>query len=245
MNKGTMPDLLKEKQNRLFFLKAILLGIQYGESEKRMFHKQMVEQEIVKIELNSPRVTTTPISPSSLISNPISNMSFSQSEKSAFINDQTLQQKTALSIQQYEHILNNLYIKRVNLQSQIGNLSANAYSKTLTLQQNKMSIQQIQALRAMLAITLKEIEKYTLLLNSVKKMNENPKVSSQETIMKKNQVRQFVEPPKLHQTTFQKPILQKMEIKEEIIEENEEDPEDFMKELQKTFGSLSSLLTSD
>jgi hypothetical protein len=238
MNKETMPDLLKEKQNRLFFLKAILLGIQYGESEKRMFHKQMVEQEIAKIELNSPRISTTPISPSSLLSNPIANMA-----------DQSLQQKTALSIQQYEHILNNLYVKRVNLQSQIGNLSANAYSKTLTLQQNKMSIQQIQALRAMLAITLKEIEKYTLLLNSVKKMNENPKVSSQESIMKKNQVRQFVEPPKLQQTTmssFQKPILPKMEIKEEMVEENEEeDPEDFMKELQKTFGSLSSLLTSD
>lgn len=237
MNKGTMPDLLKEKQNRLFFLKAILLGIQYGESEKRMFHKQMVEQEIEKIELNSPRVTTSPITPSSLFSNPITNIA-----------DHSLQQKTALSIQQYEHILNNLYVKRVNLQSQIGNLSANAYSKTLTLQQNKLSIQQIQALRTMLAITLKEIEKYTLLLNSVKRMNENPKISSQETIMKKNQVRQFVEPPKLQQTTFssfQKPILPKMEIKEEIVEENEEDPEDFMKELQKTFGSLSSLLTSD
>lgn len=238
MNKGTMPDLLKEKHNRLFFLKAILLGIQYGESEKRMFHKHMVEQEIAKIESDSPRISTTPISPSSFLSNPIANMA-----------DQSLQQKTALSIQQYEHILNNLYVKRVNLQSQIGNLSANAYSKTLTLQQNKLSIQQIQALRTMLAITLKEIEKYTLLLNSVKKMNENPKVSSQESIMKKNQVRQFVEPPKLQQTTmssFQKPILPKMEIKEEMVEENEEeDPEDFMKELQKTFGSLSSLLTSD
>lgn len=237
MNKSGVSDLLKEKQNRLFFLKAILLGIQYGESEKRMFHKQMVEQEIAKIESDSPRISTTPLSPSSLLSNPISNMG-----------DQTLQQKTALSIQQYEHILNNLYVKRVNLQSQIGNLSATAYSKTMTLQQNKVSIQQIQALRAMLAITLKEIEKYTLLLNSVKKMNENPKVSSQETIMKKNQVRQFVEPPKLQQTTFtsfQKPNLPKMEIKEEIVEENEEDPEDFMKELQKTFGSLSALLTSD
>jgi hypothetical protein len=234
MNKEGVPDLLKEKQNRLFFLKAILLGISYGESEKRMFHKHMVEQEIAKIESDSPRVSTAPLTPSSLLSSPVSNMA-----------DQTLQQKTALSIQQYEHILNNLYVKRVNLQSQIGNLSATAYSKTMTLTQNKMSLQQIQALRAMLAITLKEIEKYTLLLNSVKKMNENPKVSSQETIMKKNQVKQFVEPVKLQQTTFtsfQKPNLPKMEIKEE---NEEEDPEDFMKELQKTFGSLSSLLTSD
>ena len=225
-------------------MKAILLGIQYGESDKSDFHKQMVQQEIQKIEYQLPfsqkdkqssfsplkETKHTLLSTNSLFSNPISSN-----------NDQTLQQKTALSIQQYEHILNNLYVKRVNIQSQIGNLSASAYSKTMTLQQNKVSIQQIQALRAMLAITLKEIEKYTLLLNSVKKIHENPKISSQETIMKKNQVKQFVEPPKLHQTTFQIPIQPNIEIQEET----EEDPEDFMKELQKTFGSLSSLLTSD
>ncbi len=239
MMKSDVPELLKEKQNRLFFLKAILLGIQYGESEKRLFHKHMVQQEIAKIESENPQVSSVPITPSSLLTPPSPMMN------SLSTGEQTLQQKTALSIQQYEHILNNLYVKRVNIQSQIANLSATAYSKTMTLQQNKVSIQQIQSLRAMLAITLKEIEKYTLLLNSVKKIHENPKISSQEPIMKKNQVRQFVEPPKLQQTSmasFQKPIPQ--EKKEEIIEEID-DSEDFMKELQKTFGSLSSLLKND
>lgn len=239
MMKSDVPELLKEKQNRLFFLKAILLGIQYGESEKREFHKQMVTQEIVKIESENPQVSSAPIQIST--SSPMLN--------SLSTGEQSLQQKTALSIQQYEHILNNLYVKRINLQSQMANLSASAYSKTMTLQQNKISIQQIQALRTMLAITLKEIEKYTLLLNSVKKIHANPKISSQEPIMKKNQVRQFVEPSKLQQTSmasFQKPIsISSSPVqKDEVVEEND-DSEDFMKELQKTFGSLSSLLSSD
>ncbi len=239
MMKSDVPELLKEKQNRLFFLKAILLGIQYGESEKREFHKQMVTQEIAKIESENPQVSSAPIPIST--SSPILN--------SLSTGEQSLQQKTALSIQQYEHILNNLYVKRINLQSQMANLSATAYSKTMTLQQNKISIQQIQALRTMLAITLKEIEKYTLLLNSVKKIHANPKISSQEPIMKKNQVRQFVEPSKLQQTSmtsFQKPVsISTSPKKEEEVIDEIEDSEDFMKELQKTFGSLSSLLSSD
>lgn len=239
MMKSDVPELLKEKQNRLFFLKAILLGIQYGESEKREFHKQMVTQEIAKIESDNPHVSSVPIPIST--SSPILN--------SLSTGEQSLQQKTALSIQQYEHILNNLYVKRINLQSQMANLSATAYSKTMTLQQNKISIQQIQALRTMLAITLKEIEKYTLLLNSVKKIHANPKISSQEPIMKKNQVRQFVEPSKLQQTSmtsFQKPVsISTSPKKEEEVMDEIEDSEDFMKELQKTFGSLSSLLSSD
>jgi hypothetical protein len=242
--KESVPELLREKQNRLFFLKAILLGIQYGESDKRIIHKQMVQQEISKMELENPNISSIPISPSSLLPPP-----------PMISPDQSLQQKTALSIQQYEQILHGLYVKRVNLQSQIGNVSAGAYSKTMTLQQNKLSIQQIQALRALLAITLKEIEKYTLLLNSVKKIHENPKISSQETIMKKNQVKQFVEPPKLQQmniSSYQKPISVS-EPKIELEEEDEdlytktdttEDTQDFMKELQKTFGSLSSLLSN-
>ena len=226
----SMSDLLREKQNRLFFLKAILLGIQYGESEKRMIHKQMVQQEIDKIEMKN--VQNSPISPSSLLQpTPI---------------DSSLQQKTALSIQQYEQILHGLHVKKINLQSQMANLSATAYSKTMTLQQNKISIQQIQALRALLAITHKEIEKYTLLLNSVKNINENPKISSQETIMKKNQVKQFVEPPKLQQmniSSYQKPMIETKIVEEmDDIYTKTEDSEDFMKELQKTFGSLSSLL---
>ncbi len=243
MMKSDVPELLKEKQNRLFFLKAILLGIQYGESEKRLFHKHMVQQEIAKIESENPQVPSVPITPSSLLTPPSPMMN------SLSTGEQTLQQKTALSIQQYEHILNNLYVKRINLQSQMANLSASAYSKTMTLQQNKISIQQIQALRTMLAITLKEIEKYTLLLNSVKKIHANPKISSQEPIMRKNQVRQFVEPSKLQQTSmasFQKPVsISTSPKKEEEVIDEIEDSEDFMKELQKTFGSLSSLLSSD
>ena len=252
-----LPDILREKSNRLFFLKAILLGIQYGESEKRSLHKRIVQEEIFKLESANVKTSIPPhsILPSSKSSStptltptptiPKSNPTIS-----------SIQQKSEFMIQKYEDILQELYTKRVNIVSQIGNVSANTYSKTLSLQQNQQNNAKVNQLKVLMAITNKEIEKYTILLNNIKKMKDNPQVSSQN-ILKNNtknniqqqqnkNIYQYQQPPSnLQQKSVSSFFEQQPTSFKEVEVEEEESNEDFMKELQETFGSLSSLLMSD
>lgn len=229
---SNLPDLLREKSNRLFFLKAILLGIQYGESPQRLTHKKTIQEEIEKLEgTSSPSIPPPPSLPSS---NPIL-------------------KKTEHSIQKIEEILNNLYQKRIQINSQIGNISANTYSKTLTFQQTQQNNVKINQLKIYLAITTKEIEKYTLLLQNIKKLKENPTVSPQIHNPKKQSI---VSPPPQPSYTSSPPTnmnqnLQQQTISSFMSSQNEDESvhedvsdHDFMKELQKTFSSLSSLLSN-
>lgn len=227
-----VPDILKEKSNRLFFLKAILLGIQYGESEKASFHKKTIQSEIDKLE----------------------NPSLSGGLNQPFIP----QEKTEYTIKKYEDILHILDVRRVNLLSQISNLSSNSYSKMLSFQQNQVNQQKMNQLKMQFMVTNKEIEKFTLLLQSVKKLNKTQQISSQEPIFKKNQSQtpspqkvQFAPLPpstkNLQQQSMQEYIKENDDSFEEIYHnpppvEEDKNSDDFIRELQKTFGSLSSLL---
>lgn len=234
-----VPDILKEKSNRLFFLKAILLGIQYGESDKATFHKKTIQSEIDKLE------------------NPSLSSSISNGLNQPFIP----QEKTEFTIKKYEDILHILDVRRVNLLSQISNLSSTSYSKMLSFQQNQANQLKMNQLKMQFMVTNKEIEKFTLLLQSVKKLNKTQQISSQEPILKKNQS-QTSSPQKVHfaplppstknlqQQSMQEYIKESDNTFEEIynnppppqLQEDEKNSDDFIRELQKTFGSLSSLL---
>ncbi len=233
MNTSTqVPDILKEKSNRLFFLKAILLGIQYGESDKALFHKKTIQSEIDKLE----------------------NPSLSSSIQPGIHQPQIPQEKTEYTIKKYEDILHILDVRRVNILSQITNLSSTSYSKMLTFQQNQVNQQRMNQLKMQFMVTNKEIEKFTLLLQSVKKLNKTPQISSQESILKKNahspssnQRVSFAPLPtskNLQQQSMQEYVEEIEEIYEnpKTEEEDTKNSDDFIRELQKTFGSLSSLL---
>jgi hypothetical protein len=231
---SSMPDILREKSNRLFFLKAILLGIQYAESSQRSEKKKMIEQEILKLE--SSATSSAPLS--TLTS------SFSQSQSPSFSQSSSILQKTDSSIQRLEDILNELYQKRVAILSQIGNISSSTYSKTLSFQQNQLNIQKINQLRALYAITNKDIEKFTLHHKKMKELQENPQFTNPSQILKQNNkstsnfqqqnIQSFISTPSHTQIPQQN-----------NQDEMEDSNDDFMKELQKTFGSLSSLLKND
>jgi hypothetical protein len=241
MNSSTqVPDILKEKSNRLFFLKAILLGIQYGESDKSSFHKKTIQSEIDKLE----------------------NPSLSSSIQSGLHQPQIPQEKTEFTIKKYEDILHILDVRRVNILSQITNLSSTSYSKMLSFQQNQANQQRMNQLKMQFMVTNKEIEKFTLLLQSVKKLNKTPQISSQESILKKNTHSpssnqrvsfaplppQTSSPKNLQQQSMQEYVEEIDPTFEEIYdnpkpqEEENKSSDDFIRELQKTFGSLSSLL---
>ncbi len=232
MSSNEVPEILKEKSSRLFFLKAILLGIQYSESGKGHIYKKTLNDEINKLE---DRV--------------IPDNDESPNKK---INLQEFQQKTESTITQYENILHNLDVQRVNLSSQMANISSNNYSKTLSFQQNQQNIAKITKLRTSILIINKEIEKYTLLLNNLKRLQSNPHISTQEPIMKKNNNQNYVNPysnqrtnpvvenKRIHQTTN----INQNPFEDDNINNNDSDSDKFLKELQKTFGSLSSLLSN-
>jgi hypothetical protein len=220
---SSMPDILREKSNRLFFLKAILLGIQYAESSQRSEKKKMIEQEILKLESSN---TSSP---------PLSSLTSSLSQPSSIL------QKTDSSIQRLEELLNELHQKRVAIISQIGNISSSTYSKTLSFQQNQLNIQKMNQLRALYAITNKEIEKFTLHHKKMKELQENPQFTNPSQILKQN----IKSSPQLHQQNIQSFIPNPTPVPTQTNEDNDESSDDFMKELQKTFGSLSSLLKND
>lgn len=235
MNSSTqVPDILKEKSNRLFFLKAILLGIQYGESDKAIFHKKTIQSEIDKLE------------------NPSLSSSISNGLNQPFIP----QEKTEYTIKKYEDILHILDVRRVNLLSQISNLSSTSYSKMLSFQQNQANQLKMNQLKIQFMVTNKEIEKFTLLLQSVKKLNKIPQISSQEPILNKN-ISQTTSPQKVHfahlpsstKNLQQQSMQEYLKESDEIYnnpppppQEDDTHSDDFIRELQKTFGSLSSLL---
>ena len=49
-----IEEILKENNNKIFFLKAILLGIKYGESKNNNFYKENIKNEIMNLQKNKP-----------------------------------------------------------------------------------------------------------------------------------------------------------------------------------------------
>lgn len=282
-------DIIKEKSNRLFFLKAILLGIQYAESGKSENIKKIINEEIQNLETSQ------------------NNNSISKDSIQNLNNSNEFKMKTMQTLQKYEQILHNLDSQRVSINSQIANLSSHSYLKTLSLNQSQQIQKQIFELKKTILYINKEIEKYSLLHQSVFKMSQQPKISPQENIMKKNKVNNFIDPHKeiykesksikepfffnkndnkndikndkiksqnksvsffpsdVSLTNLSAPLGAKKDennnspssdfsdnnnysMKNKIMNEEEEEQlnessDDLLKELQKTFGNLSSLLT--
>ncbi len=279
-----MDKILKEKSNRVFFLKAILLGIQYSESGKADELKIIINQELNK--LNSPQ-------------------SDNHNHKNEDLIKNNLVQNGKLTLQKYEQILHDLNEQRLNINNKISNIQSQSYTRTLSLQQSQLIQKELFSLKKMILVINKEIEKYSLLHQSVFKMTQQPKISSQENIMKKNNVTNYLNPSlnniekndysseNLYDTSNQ-PFFYKESNQnqhqitnskinksvsffppdnyndesdsptsdvslnnfsnnnhknENISKKNDEDDDnidsnDLLKELQRTFGNLSSLLNS-
>lgn len=290
MDSSNTNNLLQEKSNRIFFLKAILLGIQYSESGKADELKNTIQQELSRLTSNSSNQinqtnVTTPMTLNNTNNNFIMN------------NQQTLQK--------YEQILHELNNQKLTIANKISNISSQSYMKTLSLTQSQQIQKELFNLRKMVLVINKEIEKYSLLHQSVFKMIQQPKVSPQENIMKKNNVKNYLNPSSLNQQSndsssnqsffyhpnqqhnqqqnqqenkqsFENNNLKKnksvsffppdnnTELEEDNSpssnfsnnnelnsntnsnndDEEDNDSNDLLKELQKTFGNLSSLLNS-
>ncbi len=281
-----MDKILKEKSNRVFFLKAILLGIQYSESGKADELKIIINQELNKLNSSSTNIQPDNHKNEDLIKN-------------------NLVQNGKLTLQKYEQILHDLNEQRLNINNKISNIQSQSYTRTLSLQQSQLIQKELFSLKKMILVINKEIEKYSLLHQSVFKMTQQPKISSQENIMKKNNVTNYLNPSlnniekndysseNLYDTSNQpffykesnqnQPQITNSKVNksvsffppdnyndesdsptsdvslnnfsnnnhknENISKKNDEDDDnidsnDLLKELQRTFGNLSSLLNS-
>ena len=86
-----IPQILKEKSNKLFFLKAILLGIQYGQSDNSKNYIDMISSEISTLENNNQNSlknnSLSSISPNILMSD-IKNNDINEKKSSIQLNNQ-------------------------------------------------------------------------------------------------------------------------------------------------------------
>ncbi len=175
--------ILKEKSNRIFFLKAILLGIEYSESGKGEELKNTIKSELNRLQFENNNQNTSSISSLSTPNfNDISNK------------DNNIIQNGKMTLQKYEQILHELNAQKLNISNKISNISSQSYMKTLSLQQSQLIQKELFSLKKMQLIINKEIEKYSLLHQSVFKMTQQPKISPQENIMKKNNNNNYLNP---------------------------------------------------
>jgi hypothetical protein len=178
--------ILKEKSNRIFFLKAILLGIEYSESGKGIELKNTIKSELFKLQ-NENNNNLNQNNNSSNSFNPLNS-----SEQ--FSKDNYIIQNGKMTLQKYEQILHELNAQKLNISNKISNTSSQSYMKTLSLQQSQQIQKELFSLKKMQLIVNKEIEKYSLLHQSVFKMTLQPKISPQENIMKKNNNKNYLNP---------------------------------------------------
>ncbi len=274
--------ILKEKSNRIFFLKAILLGIEYSESGKGIELKNTIKSELNKLQSDNHSTLNQNIN--------ITNNDLSK--------DNNIIQNGKITLQKYEQILQELNAQKLNISNKISNISSQSYMKTLSLQQSQQIQKELFSLKKMILVINKEIEKYSLLHQSVFKMTIQPKISPQENIMKKNNNKNYLNPSlnnqsissdsdfsnqpffynnsinqssskslnnsKTKSVSFFPPELNNdsysnnndntinSEFDDSPSSNNYEnhnidldDSNDLLKELQKTFGNLSSLLNSN
>ncbi len=283
-----IPDILKEKSNKLFFLKAILLGIQYGQSDNSKNYIDMISSEISTLENNNQNSlknnSLSSVSPNILMSD-IKNNDINEKKSSIQLNNQLLIQNEKLmnSIQKYEEIISSVENQKLQLQSTIQNITNLNYRQTLSRNNQVQNMQQINLLKAQIMILNKQIEKYTLLIHHTNKLiqennNKNSNnISSDKnnipkSILKSNSISftslsdnnsnnsnisnisnkdkspigsmgKFVEKIDDHQSYINEMNNNDYNNDQDDESNNNEDmKEDFLKELQKTFGSLSSLL---
>lgn len=95
----TIENILNNKEYKIFFLRAILLGIDYGSSDKVEYYKKNIQNEIYNILKNNRNISN--------ISNNISNI--------------------PNNISKYENNIINLEFQKKNIQNSILKLSSNNY----------------------------------------------------------------------------------------------------------------------
>ncbi len=284
--------LFKEKTNRIFFLKAILLGIEYAESGKGDELKNIIKLELNKLQSDNNNINNN--NNNTQNNNTLNPLNFTE-----YNPKDNIIENAKNTLQKYEQILHELNNQKLNISNKISNISSQSYMKTLSLQQSQQIQKELFSLKKMILVLNKEIEKYSLLHQSVFKMTIQPKISPQENIMKKNNNHNYLN-PSLNNNSLQQNIYsqnnQPFFYKNNINNTNEsknstksvsffppdnndddltsspssfnqnnnnlnlksdnnfdnnnediedDDSKDLLKELQRTFGNLSSLLNSN
>jgi hypothetical protein len=178
-----IENILNNDEYKLIFLKAILLGINYGQSNNIEYYKENIQHEILKIH-----------------------------EKKKIIVEKTNLAKNSI-IDKFENIIDKLDQQKNYTLNLINNLSTNNYGYNYS---------RINLLRTNLSLINREIAKNKLILKKNKDLIEKE--------IKNAKDKELLNPIKSNKDfKFSK---------DDISKKNE----NFVGELEKTLGSLSSLL---
>ncbi len=236
MDSKNNEKLFQEKSNRIFFLKAILLGIQYSDSGQGESLKMVIQEELNRLlaaeKNNNDSHSKVSSSNHSIQSN--IHLNQNQNNQSNTLSKDELIHNAQITLQKYEQKLHELNSQKNMLSNQISNMGSQSYTKTLSFQQGQQLQKNMTELKKYYLIICKEIEKYSLLHQSVFKMIHQTKISSQENIMKKNNVKNFVNPSYNNQISQQQP--------NNFNQEPSEQPFFYKKNSQNTPSQTTNLL---
>lgn len=183
-----LENVLNNDHNKLIFLKAIMLGITYGSSDKKNYYIDNIENEIKKI-----------VDKMNNVNNKI---------------DNTLSSQKNILIQKTEQKILFLENKKISILSLINQLSSNNYG---------FNYSRINLLKTNLTLLNAEIEKNKLIIKKYKEEEVNQ-----------------IDQKKI------KPIysnIKKTNIQQNSLQKNRpQNKENLVSELEKTLGSLSSMI---
>ena len=191
-----LENVLNNDHNKLIFLKAIMLGITYGSSDKKNYYIENIENEIKKI-----------VNKMNNVNNKIENNLSSQKN--------ILIEKTEQKILFLEN-------KKISILSLINQLSSNNYG---------FNYSRINLLKINLTLLNAEIEKNKLIIKKYKEKNDN--------IIDKKKIKPISN--NIKKTNIQQNSLHN--IQQNRVQKNiPQNKENLVNELEKTLGSLSSMI---
>jgi hypothetical protein len=190
-----LENVLNNDHNKLIFLKAIMLGITYGSSDKKNYYIENIENEIKKIvdKMNNVNNKT----------------------------DNTLSSQKNILIQKTEQKILFLENKKISILSLINQLSSNNYG---------FNYSRINLLKTNLTLLNAEIEKNKLIIKKYKEENDN--------IIDQKKIKPISN--NIKKTNIQQKSLQN--IQQSIQKNRPQNKENLVNELEKTLGSLSSMI---
>ena len=166
---SNVEKVVSNDEQKLIFLKAIILGINYGKSNNSEQYRKNIEDEIYKLakKINSEKIDLVNNSPQ------IPNHTQNQNQK---IDTQTHTQtqsikpvdKISRTIEKYENIIITLENQKNNTVSLINSLSSNNYG---------FNYSRINLLKSNLSLIYKEIEKNKIIISKLKESNGTPQVN--------------------------------------------------------------------
>ena len=190
-----LENVLNNDHNKLIFLKAIMLGITYGSSDKKNYYIENIESEIKKIvdKMNKVDVKVNNIVPEKNI----------------------LTQKTEQKILFLEN-------QKKSILSLINQLSSNNYG---------FNYSRINLLKTNLTLLNTEIEKNKLIIKKYKEENSN--------IIDQKKIKPISN--NIKKTNIQQNSLHNIQ-QNRVQKKTNQNKENLVGELEKTLGSLSSMI---